>query len=106
MTIARRAILATFSLILASSNPVLADSYPERGSLKSNVESQYGTPDAIDGPVGTPPITKWYYEGFTVVFEYDHVIHAFRRETKLENRPSTTVPARPGSGTVLEIPDA
>jgi hypothetical protein len=26
--------------------------------------------------VGSPPITKWFYPNFVVVFEHDKVLHA------------------------------
>jgi hypothetical protein len=78
-----------------------------RGKPKSAVETQYGQPDSIDGPVGDPPITRWYYDGFTVVFEYDHVVHAFEREPALENLPSASLPDRPSpdSGDTLNLPE-
>jgi hypothetical protein len=28
------------------------------------------------GPVGEPPITRWDYDKFVVVFEYNRVIHS------------------------------
>ena len=49
---------------------------PKRGVSKAYVEKKFGTPTNVEGPVGEPPITKWVYNGYTVYFEYDHVIHA------------------------------
>ncbi|GAA4353481.1 hypothetical protein [Kangiella taiwanensis] len=49
---------------------------PKRGVSKSHVEQKFGTPNNVEGPVGDPPITKWVYNGYTVYFEYDHVIHS------------------------------
>lgn len=49
---------------------------PKRGITKSQVEQKFGTPNNVEGPVGEPPITKWIYNGYTVYFEYDHVIHS------------------------------
>ncbi|RDX35569.1 hypothetical protein DZA50_06365 [Kangiella sp. HD9-110m-PIT-SAG07] len=49
---------------------------PKRGVSKSYVEQNFGTPSSVVGPVGDPPITKWVYSGYTVYFEYDHVIHS------------------------------
>lgn len=49
---------------------------PKRGVSKAYVEQKFGTPSNVEGPVGDPPITKWVYNGYTVYFEYDHVIHS------------------------------
>jgi hypothetical protein len=52
---------------------------PARGSSMSAVEAKFGAPANKTGPVGsgaqTPPITKWFYPNFVVVFENDKVIH-------------------------------
>jgi hypothetical protein len=49
---------------------------PARGSSMSAVESKFGAPANKSGPVGNPPITKWFYPNFVVVFENDKVLHA------------------------------
>jgi hypothetical protein len=48
---------------------------PLVGQTMQAVESRFGSPIAVRGPVGTPPITLWDYPGYTVYFEYNHVIH-------------------------------
>jgi hypothetical protein len=48
---------------------------PKSGITQASVEQKYGSPQSVHGPVGDPPITKWVYQGFTVYFEYDRVIH-------------------------------
>ncbi|HEY3487080.1 MAG TPA: hypothetical protein VGL10_03355, partial [Gammaproteobacteria bacterium] len=52
---------------------------PARGLDKNTVETRFGAPQRVEGPVGTPPITKWIYADFITVFEYDHVVHAVKR---------------------------
>ncbi len=52
---------------------------PERFLLKSEVESQYGTPLMKSEPVGEPVISYWEYNDYLVYFEYDQVLHAFRK---------------------------
>ena len=42
----------------------------------STVEANFGEPRARHAAVGQPPITRWDYDGFTVYFEHNHVIHA------------------------------
>jgi hypothetical protein len=53
---------------------------PKRGSTMADVEKQFGAPverhPAVSSP-GTahqPPITRWDYQGFSVIFERDRVI--------------------------------
>jgi hypothetical protein len=49
---------------------------PQRGSTMSAVEQKFGAPANKSSPVGQPPITKWFYPNFVVVFENDKVLHA------------------------------
>ena len=48
---------------------------PPRGMLMQRVRAGWGEPDAVQEPVGQPPITRWDYANFSVYFEYDHVVH-------------------------------
>lgn len=48
---------------------------PARGMKKQQVFETFGEPLSQTAPRGTPPISNWKYNGFTVYFEYDHVIH-------------------------------
>jgi hypothetical protein len=49
---------------------------PQRGSTMTDVEAKFGAPANKSSPVGNPPITKWFYPTFVVVFENDKVLHA------------------------------
>jgi hypothetical protein len=49
---------------------------PPRGSSMTAVEARFGAPANKSSPVGNPPITKWFYPTFVVVFENDKVLHA------------------------------
>ena len=54
---------------------------PKRGLTMDEVEKQFGAPATRHPAVGgssqqQPPITRWDYNGFTVVFERDRVIDA------------------------------
>jgi hypothetical protein len=49
---------------------------PQRGSTMTDVEAKFGAPANKSSPVGSPPITKWFYPNFVVVFENDKVLHA------------------------------
>jgi hypothetical protein len=49
---------------------------PTAGMSMAQVEAKFGAPASKLAPVGKPPISRWDYSGFTVYFEYDHVIHS------------------------------
>lgn len=49
---------------------------PGRGMTKNTVRKRFGHPIERVKEVGTPPISKWRYDIFTVYFESDYVIHA------------------------------
>lgn len=52
---------------------------PTRGQSKAAVQQRFGEPTRMIAAVGDPPISRWEYPGFTVYFEFDHVIHAVPR---------------------------
>ncbi|HET9865017.1 MAG TPA: hypothetical protein VFP37_16350 [Steroidobacteraceae bacterium] len=49
---------------------------PQRGATMAAVEAKFGAPANKSSPVGDPPITKWFYADFVVVFEHDKVLHS------------------------------
>jgi hypothetical protein len=54
---------------------------PKRGESMSDVEKQFGAPVTRHPTVGgasahQPPITRWDYNGFAVIFERDRVVDA------------------------------
>jgi hypothetical protein len=49
---------------------------PQRGATMTAVEARFGAPANKSSAVGDPPITKWFYPNFVVVFEHDKVLHA------------------------------
>lgn len=63
----------------------LASGLPSKGMTRANVARQFGEPHTRRAPVGggsprQPPITRWDYAGFSVFFEYDHVVDAVERD--------------------------
>jgi len=66
---------------------------PARGTLMSQVESQFGAPSVKHPAVGggsavQPPITRWDYPTFSVYFENNHVVNAVvRKASALETGP-------------------
>lgn len=104
----KKTFITAFALtLLLNTAPALTDIDPQalRGSTGQQVESRHGQPERIEGPVGEPPITRWIYPEFTVVFEYDRVVHAFARQPEVENRSAGSAPSRPGSGDTLNLSD-
>ena len=49
---------------------------PARGVTMTVVEAKFGAPQTRHAAVGSPPITRWDYAGFSVFFEHDRVIDA------------------------------
>ena len=49
---------------------------PARGLTMAAVEAKFGAPQTRHDAVGSPPITRWDYAGFSVFFEKDRVIDA------------------------------
>jgi hypothetical protein len=54
---------------------------PARGASMTQVEARFGAPATRHAAVGTPPITRWDYPGFSVYFEHQHVVHAVAHGT-------------------------
>lgn len=86
--------LGTCALLLAVGTPVLAASLPEQGQSMQSVEQQYGSPLQKYAAVGKPPITRWEYDNFAVVFERKSVVHSFNVQRSAP-AASTTKPATP-----------
>jgi hypothetical protein len=78
--------------------------WPDRGLDKNTVETRLGAPQRVEGPVGEPPITKWVYADFIVVFEYDHVVHTVKRQTAVELAPVGGGAASPSTQTTPSAP--
>lgn len=55
---------------------------PGRGMSMVQVEERFGSPLERHEAVGTPPITTWVYDKFTVYFEDRYVIHAVFHKPK------------------------
>jgi hypothetical protein len=84
-----RTMLLFLSLALFASGPASADvllidgiqsapaiQTPRNGMRMDQVRQQFGEP-ALEVPaVGEPPISRWEYDGYTVYFEHDLVLHS------------------------------
>lgn len=95
--------ILSLTVLLLGGLAVNASEMPNRGIDKSVVRAEHGQPQNIEGPIGEPPITRWYYDDFTVVFEYDSVLHSFRRQYDIESRPTSSIPNRPQIGDTLNL---
>lgn len=63
------------SAALAMPAAVLAAEVPQRGMPEARVRADFGSPSSVRGPVGSPAITRWNYDGFTVYFENGISLH-------------------------------
>jgi len=77
----------TLEISVSKQAPELQNiSRPHNGMNKADVERVFGSPFAVNGPVGEPPITSWGYDNFTVYFESDTVLHSVLKKAT----PTTT----------------
>ena len=68
--------------VASQANDLQSVPRPERGSSKEQVLAEYGDAVNIIDSVGQPPISRWEYQDFYVVFESNFVIHSV-----LKHRP-------------------
>ena len=54
----------------------LSVTLPGRGMSMTEVIEKFGEPTSKEAEVGEPPITRWNYPNFKVIFEYQYVIHS------------------------------
>ena len=47
---------------------------PINNMTMEKVQTKFGQPKNEAAPVGSPPIHRWYYDEYTVYFEFDRVI--------------------------------
>ena len=47
---------------------------PVNNMSMDSVRTKFGKPNSEAKPVGRPPINRWYYDQYTVYFEFDRVI--------------------------------
>ncbi len=52
---------------------------PLRGDSQNMVKKEFGAPFHMHKPKGTPPISRWDFEEFSVYFESGTVIHTVLR---------------------------
>lgn len=85
-----RACLAAASLCVLSGFIVAAE-LPRQGSSMDDVRSQFGAPASDLGAVGSPAITRWVYDGFTVYFEGRRVIQTVQTQPLYNATPPAAV---------------
>ncbi|MES9858511.1 MAG: hypothetical protein ABW166_18190 [Sedimenticola sp.] len=49
---------------------------PTSGQRMNQVRKRYGEPKQELPWIGSPPISRWVYDDFTVYFEHEYVIHS------------------------------
>lgn len=74
------------SAALAMPVAALAAEVPQRGMSEARVRADFGSPSSVRGPVGSPAITRWNYDGFSVYFENGITLHT------VVDRPASAVP--------------
>ena len=74
------------SAALAMPAAAVAAEVPQRGMSEARVRADFGSPSSVRGPVGSPAITRWNYDGFTVYFENGISLHT------VVDRPAAAAP--------------
>ncbi len=79
-------VLLSVIWLAISANTALADegvyrqradiTVPNTGITMEQVENKFGHAQSTLPSIGNPPITRWQYNGFTVYFEHQRVIHS------------------------------
>lgn len=64
---------------IGQQNTDSAITLPKHGQTKSAILERFGEPAERTSAIGEPPISHWVYQGFTVYFESNRVIHAVRK---------------------------
>lgn len=64
------------SIVIPVGSQARSEALPQRGLSQQSVVAAFGDPQQKFPAVGTPPISRWEYPGFTVYFEGDIVIHS------------------------------
>ena len=75
---------------------------PKRGISLDEVEKRFGAPLTRHATVGggspqRPPITRWEYNGFSVFFEGDRVIHSVVTSGEAAPTPAVAAAASPSA---------
>jgi len=60
---------------------------PRTGMTSKRVREIFGKPKKISEPVGKPPITRWEYARFYVIFESGHVINSVMKKPNEIKKP-------------------
>lgn len=88
MTI-RTAVLTLAMVLIWPLCANAAESVPTRGMTMAQVKDRFGPPQRVRAPVGQPPITRWYYPGFTVYFERNLTLDTVINQPHAGNAAST-----------------
>lgn len=90
-----RARLSVCVLLLVSACQLHAAGLPAPGLTMSAVEQQFGAPLKKNAAVGQPPITRWEYAGFVVIFERSTVVQSVAVSSPGRAAPVPASPAVP-----------
>lgn len=67
---------------------------PPQGMSMAQVQKNFGVPVKKTKAIGKPPITRWVYPEYTVIFEYKHVVQSVKM-VKEEATPAPTTKETP-----------
>lgn len=107
------------ALAMPGDAPTFKATLPGKGTSMADVEKKFGEPAAKRPTVGGdtpkhPPITRWDYPGFSVIFEKDKVIDAvipgappaIYHQEQLQSTAGGSAPPMPGPAVPTEATPA
>lgn len=84
---------------------------PGRGMSMTEVLEKFGEPQSKDPEVGEPPITRWNYPNYVVVFEYQYVIHSLTTNKPMglmqppsDKEPAVNTESEPADNNPMDTP--
>lgn len=80
------------SALFLSFGSVQAMDLPPQGMSMATVQKNFGTPTSKTQAIGRPPITRWIYPDYTVIFEYKHVVQSVRMVKEQSPVSNTATP--------------
>jgi len=57
----------------------MGNGLPLQGQTMQQVHASLGAPEQQTPAVGQPPISRWVYDGYTVYFEHERVLHTVQQ---------------------------
>ena len=89
--VAQQAVAQGEIIIPIGQQKAAANDLPRQGMRQQLVLERFGEPLKKTTATGNPPITRWYYEAFSVYFEAGYVLHSVSNFKRSDAMPTVIV---------------